>query len=112
MNCKPGDLAVVLPPHFRHGVIVGVIRECRSEERASLVALEKEWEVCGHVWLCRLVTASRGIDDVTGKAAYLMPGDEVWVADKYLRPIRDPGDDAVDETLQWLPSPSKEVAHG
>lgn len=32
------------------------------------------------------------------------------VADDLLRPIRDPGDDAVDETLTWLPSPVKEVA--
>lgn len=30
--------------------------------------------------------------------------------DKDLLPIRDPGDDAVDETLLWVPSPVKEVA--
>lgn len=29
-------------------------------------------------------------------------------ADRNLRPIRDPGDDAQDETLQWLPVPSTE----
>ncbi len=32
--------------------------------------------------------------------------------DHALRPIRDPGDDATDETLQWLPVPSKEVTRG
>ena len=29
--------------------------------------------------------------------------------DRSLRPIRDPGDDAQDETLQWLDAPSKET---
>ena len=32
-----------------------------------------------------------------------------WL-DKDLLPIRDPGDDAADETLLWVPSPVKEVA--
>lgn len=27
---------------------------------------------------------------------------------KNLKPLRDPGDDAKDETLEWLPVPSKE----
>jgi hypothetical protein len=30
------------------------------------------------------------------------------VADACLRPIRDPGDDASDETLEWLPVPSRD----
>lgn len=30
------------------------------------------------------------------------------VLDSMLKPIRDPGDDAVDESLTWLPSPSRE----
>lgn len=28
----------------------------------------------------------------------------------WLKPQRDPGDDATDETLLWLPSPAKETA--
>lgn len=108
MNCKPGVMAEVIRPHFRHGVIVEVVRECTQAERADLVTLEKEWSECGHVWLCGLATGSRGIDTATGKAAYLLPGDEAFIADKYLRPIRDPGDDTQDETLYWLPVPSTE----
>lgn len=108
MNCKPGDLAVVVRPHFRHGAIVSVLRECSPKERDALIALEREWGECGFVWLCGMVTGSRGVDNATGRAAYLYPGDEAWIADKYLRPIRDPGDDAKDETLQWLPVPSTE----
>lgn len=30
------------------------------------------------------------------------------VQDSILRPLRDPGDDAQDESLQWLPVPSTE----
>lgn len=112
MNCKPNDLAVVVRPHFRHGVVVGVVRGVEPRERANLIALDPAWDESGHIWLCSLVTGSRGVNDSTGQAAYLLPGDEAWIADQYLRPIRDPGDDAVDETLQWLPAPSKEVAHG
>jgi hypothetical protein len=33
-----------------------------------------------------------------------------FVLDFQLRPIRDPGDDAQDETLDWLPVPTKELA--
>ena len=32
----------------------------------------------------------------------------IW-ADRDLRPIRDPGEDAQDETLQWLPVPGQKV---
>lgn len=103
MNCKPGDMAEVVRPHFRHGAIVGVQRECSPVERIFLVALDREWGECGPVWLCAMATGGRGVDNATGHAAYLYPGDEAWIADKYLRPIRDPGDDARDEMLRPLP---------
>lgn len=38
------------------------------------------------------------------------PGEYVWAFDTDLRPIRDPGDDAQDESLLWLPVPTKEHA--
>ena len=31
-----------------------------------------------------------------------------YAKDSQLRPIRDPGDDARDETLEWLPVPSRD----
>lgn len=37
-------------------------------------------------------------------------GDVTAIADRCLQPLSDPGDDAVDETLLWLPSPHKETA--
>ncbi len=92
MNCKPGDLAVVVRSIYdpaQIGKIVRVVEWC---------AYTEGWIVSP----CILFYAS--------------------VHDECLRPIRDPGDDAVDETLQWLPAPtihsqikedkSQEVAHG
>lgn len=35
-------------------------------------------------------------------------GTMIWMDDYDLRPIIDPGDDATDETLTWLPVPSRE----
>ncbi|MBC7602758.1 MAG: hypothetical protein H7255_08885 [Ramlibacter sp.] len=33
---------------------------------------------------------------------------QVAIRDEVLRPTHDPGDDAQDETLAWLPSPAKQ----
>jgi hypothetical protein len=35
-------------------------------------------------------------------------GDVTAIADHCLQPLSDPGDEAVDETLLWLPSPTKQ----
>ncbi len=103
MNCKPGDFAKVIEPHFRHGSIVEVVGDCTPEERGLLVERDPGWKSVEKVWLCRLVTGSRGINIDTGIATFLYPGAEAWFADAYLRPIRDPGDDAIDESAAWLP---------
>ena len=40
---------------------------------------------------------------------HVSAGSRHWLhSDARLRPIRDPGDDAKDETLSWLPVPSTE----
>ena len=44
---------------------------------------------------------ARQVTDATGL--------EYDTARQYLRPFRDPGDDAQDETMGWLPVPSLEV---
>ena len=90
MNCKPGDLAQV----------------CR------VTAKETEW-MLGCVVRCA------SLDVRNGRPGWMLehPLEEPdpgiwawhWVADDCLRPIRDPGDDAQDETLQWLPVPSEGV---
>lgn len=92
MNCKPGDLAIV-------------IRATRQENIGCVVEVVRAYYVdrkFGHVWWTKAPRpgpTNAGIDTA-----------EAGVPDAWLRPIRDPVDDAKDETLQWLPSPSREAA--
>jgi len=88
MNCKPGDLAVVVrtapDERNRHlGRIVPVLRLSKQPTKYG-----PAWEYEGDV----LTTWGR------------VP----VIEDCALRPIRDPGDDAVDETLEWLDVPHKQ----
>lgn len=82
MNCKPGDLAALVGggPADRHliGRIVRVT--CLSGRGAPC------WEYEG-----KRLTTKYGV--VTA------------LADAALRPIRDPGEDARDETLSWKTVP-------
>jgi hypothetical protein len=94
MNCKPGDLAVVL----------------RSDETTLLGIVDKIVEVV------ELTTSEEG-GPAWGVSKPIKCGCAQncgeWLdcfPDEILRPIRDPGEDAVDQTLQWLPAPIKEIA--
>ena len=91
MNCKPGDLAVFVRSQLKnHGVVVRVLRLLTLRERqiAGLGHFDFVWE--------------------TDKEVDTLRGPMRVAPDSYVRPIRDPGDDAQDETLQWLPVPSTE----
>lgn len=82
MNCKPGDLALVVRSILgNEGKVVRCIR------------WSEKWP---GVWVI-----DRPIGLLDGCAVSYAPD---WM----LRPIRDPGDDAQDETLSWLPVPSTE----
>lgn len=98
LNCKPGDLAVVVRSMAgNEGVIVRCLRLIRAE--ATYRANDGS-EYNSAVW-----EIDRPLPDWVGGVDFTFP-------DVQLRPIRDPGDDARDETLEWLPVPSttKEVA--
>ncbi|MFN4121285.1 hypothetical protein [Acidovorax sp.] len=84
MNCKPGDLAVIFRGAAFSKYIGAVVRVVETD---------------GQFW-----STEKSLD---GNEKY-----PILVPDSCLRPIRDPGDDAQDETLQWLPEPStvKEAA--
>jgi hypothetical protein len=88
MNCKPGDLAVIVqsPPEVAHniGKIVQVTTTTTSWDGVLCWRLKEPFPdvVCG------------------------VPGTCYGIADAHLRPIRDPGDDARDQTLSWLPVPT------
>lgn len=94
MNCKQGDLAVFVRSEAgNEGKIVRCVR---------LNGLVPYWAPNGGV-----VDRWQWETDTYVVNAF---GQMVNVAnDDYLRPIRDPGDDAQDETLQWLDVPSKET---
>ena len=97
MNCKPGDLAVVVKSWAgNEGRIVRVIRLCQEasknyniDSRGILTAPQLYWVI------------DQALPDFEGTLSHAFP-------DSQLRPIRDPGDDARDETLEWLPVPSRD----
>jgi hypothetical protein len=101
MNCKPGDLAVVLfaskSPKMI-GRIVECVRLVSPGENISGLAWSND--IGGPAWLVR--TTGSPLQWVRHTV------DERAIADCCLRPIRDPGDDARDESLSWLPVPSRE----
>lgn len=107
MNCKPGDLAIVI----------------RGPDKAYIPV--------GAIVLCLHLNSGKFLEVVDGRGEVvdLIDGETFWdvewrgqrtcnlgfafgVADSDLRPIRDPDQDAQDETLSWLPVPSgqKELA--
>jgi len=100
MNCKPGDLArlVGLPD---------MLRDARDRivtlknEPPVLIDGEIGWALEHPVRFTMRGTASR-------KGVLFLDGDRVYfdvMQDKYLRPIRDPGDDAVDEMVRLVGLP-------
>ncbi len=96
MNCKPGDLAVITsgaryPENI--GRLVEVISLWRGERVGGLFYSGGDWVVRG----------------IGGDLKHALGWSRDSVSrDCVLRPIRDPGDDASDETLEWLPVPSRE----
>ena len=88
MNCKQGDIAIVVG-----GRAVGYIVTCigRFDGPWNDRDYEPGWRI------------DRPIPKMNGRH-------EATIADHYLRPIRDPGDDAVDEVIQRIGTPHKETA--
>lgn len=88
MNCKQGDLAVVI-----EGAAVGYIVTCVARYDGPWFDMDYEpgWKV------------DRPIPKMGGRP-------EAFIYDKGLRPIRPQPDDAVDEVIQRVGTPHKEVA--
>lgn len=82
MNCKPGDLAFYVgldrSLHWR-------IVRCIQIHPASPLLREVFWVTDPQLPVAEVGRLSEAI------------------CDRALRPIRDPGDDAVDESAAWLP---------
>ena len=98
MNCKPGDLAYVIRSAAgNEGKPVQVINADVFELPGDLGLARY-----GHLWRVRSGLPFNSLLTIA-------PGEEFVFPDAWLRPIRDPGNDARDETLEWLPVPSRET---
>lgn len=99
LRCKPGDLAVVVRSEVgNEGKVVRVLRFLgRAKFSLGFVADD--------VWLVECPSLAGETCSWSRRI-----GGDACFPDARLRPIRDPGDDAQDETLQWLDVPQKEVA--
>lgn len=98
MNCKPGDLAVIVRPWSREQDIGRPVTVVRMGAPGSTVQMRgglfstAVGPLKSQSWLC----------DASG------PGFPCFIADECLRPIRDQAGE--DESLQWARVPHKEVA--
>lgn len=99
MNCKPGDLAIVIGPSDTPnlGRVVRCVRLLEKGEELSrdgyvfdAASHAMFWEVEGRI-SC-LDSKNRQVEVHFG-----------LIGDRWMRPIRDPGDDARDEMLRPLP---------
>lgn len=97
MNCKPGDLAITVGSMRgdQDGRLVEVLRASTPQD-------VEEWEP--GAWYVRVLGGPLYMHAANGKRPFTYCS----LRDRNLRPIRDPGDDAVDETLQRLPAPKRD----
>lgn len=107
MNCKQGDLAVIVAPYnpANLGRIVRVVAPIGYMRAGTLFTYEGrvlQATITGFYWWTEgpVVIASVGSSD-----GRLYPSNHS--CDSQLRPIRDPGDDAVDEVVQQLGKPAQ-----
>jgi hypothetical protein len=96
MNCKPGDMAVVVripsPEAERNlGMLVRVVRAAPS---LSTLDSYRDW------WMCEALSPFIGWR--SGVRLDVPAGTECAVPDAVLKPLQDPGDDAVDEMVLKL----------
>jgi hypothetical protein len=105
MNCKPGDLAIVTNAdgsgwvgEVSRRTVGRIVRVMKLRPSTSIHCSSPiVWEI---------------EQPITGTFA-LKPYEVTGIADSCLRPIRDPGDDATDESHAWLPpvpTTTKELA--
>jgi hypothetical protein len=90
MNCVKGDLAVVVRSRSSN-----LGRVVRCERLATAKELDDHWlrTDIGAIWKV-------DVDMLWSR------GPAPFATDDNLRPIRDPGEDARDESLSWLSVPS------
>lgn len=95
MSIKTGDLCFVIRPFTFDPNSLGMVVEVLQVE--ALYAFPSGNKPGAYV------RTTRKLLDQVGRLS-----NEGWCKQDALRPIRYPGDDAQDESLQWLPVPSRE----
>lgn len=95
MNCKQGDLAMLRRARLPENL--GKIVRCVTLIPTMELDYPNGSRVVHSVWVIEPKLLSW---DGTMSS---------FVPDLLLRPIRDPGDDARDETLEWLPVPKQTI---
>ncbi len=111
MNCKPGDLAV----------IIGSGEKNPNSDGRFCEVLYASPIGCAHTLPNGVVTSGSNAASwviklsnpimVLWNDGVVRAADYASCPDARLRPIRDPGDDAKDESHEWLPPvPTKEIA--
>jgi hypothetical protein len=102
MNCKPGDLAVIVARSANYGRIVNVVRRYAGE-----LIEGSDYHMVPDVvyWVVEANGAHLVVKQDFGPELACR---QHVVRDERLRPIRDPGEDAKDETLQWKEVPTKQ----
>lgn len=95
LNCKAGDLAVVVKSEAgNEGKIVRCLRYLGYQlwrDRDNSPLCRPTWEI------------DQGLYSLDGSL-------RSEICDDQLRPIRDPGDDAKDESLSWLPPVPNDIS--
>lgn len=98
MNCKPGDLAVIVgfnPAHpHTTGRIVDVIEAAPVGVGFRLPDGKSHHPCRAGAWIIRFHNPVN-LNAIRGRSSAVF----AVCPDAHLRPIRDPGEDAVDETL-------------
>jgi hypothetical protein len=104
MNCRPSDLARVVAP--------GRMVRCTCGATAVAIKPDTLVIVTRHDGIAWLLQEPIRVN-VSLPCGVLIQANCTGLGDDILRPIRDPGDDAVDETLIYAGDPRvREVSHG
>lgn len=99
MRCAPGQLAMVV-----FGENIGaVVRVLRASSLERLVQITSGYD--GRVWDCEALSRLKMWRGGFIQEKDAEPGAHVQFHDAHLRPLRDPGEDARDETLEWKEVP-------
>lgn len=96
MKFRIGEIAVIVSP-YRDISMVGLVVTITGQRRSTEYLKSKDGELShgdgsSNCWV---------VDGHSRRLPCVIGGE-------YLRPIRDPGDEAKDETLQWLPANLRE----